>query len=93
MSTLITAMYDVTNYSFLMPSVTFNTKLNEMEKKINFILRWKFFSVYMLTEVRTCTRRMIISDDLRKRYRLETMSIKIARVREAICGIRGWVIK
>ena len=40
-------MYDVLNYSLLVPNVlAFYVKLNQIFKTMNFILRYKFFSVY-----------------------------------------------
>ena len=50
----IIAMYGVTNYSLHMAHlVAFYAKLNEIYRnKMNFILRWKFLSVY----IEVCTR-------------------------------------
>ena len=45
--TFIIAMYDVMNYSLLMPSlVAFYAQRNEIKKKLNFLLHWKSVTVY-----------------------------------------------
>ena len=43
----IFAMYGVTNISLLMPNlVAFYATLNKIYIKIEFLLRWKFLSIY-----------------------------------------------